>query len=70
MELVIEVYKLTDQFPRSELYGLTSQMGYSAISIPSDIAEGKRRGSRKDYRQFLVIAYSFRCRTRDPNRDS
>lgn len=57
MDLVIAVYESTDQFPGSELYGLTSQMRRNAISIPSNIAEGKRRGSRKDYRQFLIIAY-------------
>lgn len=57
MQLVVEVYKLTEKYPKSELYGLTSQTRRSAISIPSNIAEGRRRGSRKDYRQFLIIAY-------------
>ena len=47
----------TNKFPREEIYGLTSQMRRSAISIPSNIAEGKRRGTRKDYCQFLVVAY-------------
>lgn len=58
MELVSAVYALTNLFPKSELYGLTSQMRRSAISIPSNIAEGRRRGTRKDYRQYLIIAYS------------
>ena len=58
MELVVEVYKLTSKFPKSEIYGLTSQMRRCAVSIPSNIAEGRRRGSKKDYRQFLIIAYS------------
>ncbi|MEK7167312.1 MAG: four helix bundle protein [Patescibacteria group bacterium] len=58
MDLVIEIYKLTEQFPKTEIYGLTSQMKRSAISIPSNIAEGRRRGSKKDFRQFLIIAYS------------
>ena len=44
-------------FPKEEIYGLSSQIKRSAVSIPSNIAEGKRRGTRKDYRQFLVIAY-------------
>lgn len=58
MDLVTAVYKLTEQFPKSEMYGLTSQMRRSVVSIPSNIAEGRRSGSRKDYRQFLIFAYS------------
>jgi len=57
MDLVVAVYKLTEKLPKSEIYGLTSQMSRAAVSIPSNIAEGRRRGSRKDYRQFLIIAY-------------
>lgn len=57
MELVVETYTLTDQFPKSEMYGLISQMRRAAVSIPSNIAEGRRRGTKKDYRQFLIIAY-------------
>ncbi len=57
MELVTTIYKLTENFPRGELYGLVSQMRRSAVSIPSNIAEGRRRSTRKDYRQFLIIAY-------------
>lgn len=57
MELVTSVYSLTETFPKSELYCLTSQMRRCAISIPSNIAEGSRRRTRKDYRQFLVIAF-------------
>ncbi len=57
MDLVIEIYKLTDQFPRSEIYGLTSQMRRCAVSIPSNIAEGRRRGSQKNFCHFLIIAY-------------
>jgi len=57
MELVVEIYKLTDLFPKTELYGIISQMRRCSISMPSNIAEGRRRGSRKDYRQFLIIAY-------------
>jgi len=58
MDLVVAVYSLTEQFPKSEAYGLTAQMRRCAISIPSNIAEGRRRGSRKDYRQFLIVAYA------------
>ncbi len=57
MELVVAVYELSEQYPKSELYGLTSQTRRSAVSIPSNIAEGRRRGSKKEYCQFLIIAY-------------
>jgi four helix bundle protein len=58
MELALEIYLLTEKFPREELYGLTAQMRKCSISIPSNIAEGRSRGTRKDFRQFLIIAYS------------
>jgi four helix bundle protein len=56
IEIVREVYRMTDKFPDKELYGLTSQMRRSAISIPSNIAEGFRRQSSKEFKQFLNIA--------------
>ena len=56
-KLVIAVYDLTKEFPKSEIYGLTSQMRRSSVSIPSNIAEGQRRGSRKDFRHFLFNAF-------------
>ena len=58
VELVVAIYKLTEKFPPAEVYGLTSPMRRAVISIPSNIAEGRRRGTRKDFRQFLVVAYS------------
>ena len=58
MDLVVAVYKLTDAFPKSELYGITSQMRRSSVSVPSNIAEGRKRGGAKEYRQFLIIAIS------------
>lgn len=58
MDLVVVIYELTEQFPKEEIYGLTSQMRRSAVSIPSNIAEGRRRGTRQDYLNFLRIAYS------------
>ncbi|OGF18690.1 hypothetical protein A3G56_00355 [Candidatus Falkowbacteria bacterium RIFCSPLOWO2_12_FULL_45_10] len=57
MELVVAVYQLTDDFPRQEIYGLISQMRRAAVSIPSNIAEGRRRGGKKEFRQFLLISY-------------
>ena len=57
LDLSLFVYKLTSKFPKEELYGLTSQIRRSAVSIPSNIAEGKNRGSIKEFIQFLRIAY-------------
>lgn len=57
VELVIAVYELTDQFPKTEIYGITAQMRRAVISIPSNIAEGRRRGSRKDFRHFLLNSF-------------
>jgi len=56
MDLVVAVYTLTECFPKSEQYGLVSQMRRAAVSIPSNIAEGYRRGTKKDYRNFLIIS--------------
>ena len=56
MDLAAHVYSLTAQFPKEELYGLTSQIRRSAVSIPSNIAEGAARHSRKEFIQFLHIA--------------
>jgi len=57
IQLVTAIYKLTENFPREELYGLTSQIRRAAVAIPSNIAEGRFRGTRKDFLQFLRIAY-------------
>lgn len=56
MELVKEVYSLTEHFPKDELFGLRSQMERAAVSIPSQIAEGYLRRHKKEYVQFLSIA--------------
>ena len=55
--LVKEVYLVTESFPNSERYGLTSQIRRSAVSIPSNIAEGYGRRSSKEYSHFYAIAY-------------
>ena len=57
MDLVTEIYAVTQKFPKEERYGLTSQMRRSAVSIPSNIAEGRRRGTKKDYANFLRTSY-------------
>ena len=56
MELVEEVYRLTERFPGHEVYGLTSQMRRSAVSIPSNIAEGHVREHIKEYLNHLSMA--------------
>ncbi|MCI0597554.1 four helix bundle protein [Candidatus Parcubacteria bacterium] len=56
MDLAKEVYAVTTALPAHEHYGLASQMRRCAVSIPSNIAEGKRRGTTKDFLQFLRIA--------------
>lgn len=55
-KLTLEIYQITKDYPREEIYGLTSQMRRSAVSIPCNIAEGYRRGHRKEYIQFLYMA--------------
>ena len=56
VELALAVYKATQEFPKQEIYGLTSQLRRAAVSVPSNIAEGYGRGTRRDYRQFVAIA--------------
>jgi four helix bundle protein len=54
--LALEVYRCTRKFPKDEMYGLTSQMRRAAVSVPSNIAEGKGRHSQKELVQFLFRA--------------
>jgi len=56
MDLVVDVYKTNGQFPKSELYGLMSQIRRAIVSIPSNIAEGSSRKGTKEFIQFLWIA--------------
>ncbi|MDD2901355.1 MAG: four helix bundle protein [Syntrophales bacterium] len=56
IDLVKEIYRLTNRFPNSESYALTSQIRRAAVSIPSNIAEGQGRNSSREFKQFLSIA--------------
>jgi four helix bundle protein len=56
MQLTVAIYRLTRDFPREEIYGLTSQIRRAAVSLPSNIAEGHGRLNKAEYRQFLGIA--------------
>ncbi|HBO96557.1 MAG TPA: four helix bundle protein [Candidatus Omnitrophica bacterium] len=58
MDLVENIYKITQLFPREELYGLTSQIRRAAVAIPTNITEGYQRNHKKEYIQFLYIAKS------------
>lgn len=61
MELVMEVYKATQMFPREEIFGLTSQMRRAVVSIPSNIAEGYGRLHQRETENFLSIALGSAC---------
>lgn len=53
---VTEIYRITEEFPKSEMFGLTSQLRRASVSVPSNIAEGNSRRSTLDYVQFLKIS--------------
>lgn len=56
--MVLEIYQVTKRFPETEKYGLTSQLRRSAVSIPTNIVEGYKRKSNKDFAHFLNMADS------------
>lgn len=58
MDLVLEVYIASKTFPKEEMYGLTQQIRRSAVSIPSNIAEGSGRKTLKDFENYLSIAHA------------
>jgi len=57
-EVAIQIYKITKNFPKDEIFGITSQMRRAGVSIPSNIVEGCYRESQIEYLRFLEIAYS------------
>ena len=59
--MAIEIYRITKNFPRDEIYGLTQQMRRATVAMPSNIAEGYGRQYDKEYKQFLSIAYGSLC---------
>lgn len=65
LQLTVSIYKLTQPFPKSELYGLTSQMRRASVSVASNIAEGRGRLNAAEFRQFLGLAQGsiFELRT-------
>jgi len=56
MTLAKEIYSATEEFPKSEVYGLTSQLRRAAVSVPSNLAEGAARRGSREFRQFINIA--------------
>ena len=56
LQLVLKIYEITKGFPNSELFGLTSLIRRAAVSVPSNIVEGKARGIDKEYKRFLMMA--------------
>ncbi len=59
VELCVALYRFTARFPRDEIYGLTTQLRRSSVSIPGSIAEGYGRISREQYRHFLGVTQGF-----------
>jgi len=63
IDFTVEIYRVTRNFPREELFGLTSQIRRAAEAIPANIAEGYCRGHKPEYIQFLKISYSSGAET-------
>ena len=65
-ELCLEIYRITAKFPKEERYGLTSQIRRSAVSIPSNIAEGYGSKTTMDYIRIIYISYGSVCELETP----
>lgn len=61
VDLAVRIYGVTNSFPKEELYGLTSQLRRCAVSVPSNIAEGAGRNTKKDFNNFLGISNGSMC---------
>jgi four helix bundle protein len=61
MDLTVRIFEVTKAFPKEEMFGLTSQIRRAAVSIPSNIAEGAGRNSKKDFKNFLGITNGSAC---------
>lgn len=61
LDLVLQIYKITEQFPEKEKFALVTQMNRCAVSIVSNIAEGAGRNSEKEFNQFLGISLGSTC---------
>ena len=57
IDLVVLIYALVEDFPKEEIFGLSSQMKRAAVSIPSNIAEGNRRNTLNDRKHFMIMAF-------------
>ena len=55
-QLTLDIYRITESFPKSEVFGIISQLRRAAYSVPSNIVEGKSRDTDKEFRRFLIIA--------------
>lgn len=61
VDLAVKIYERTTSFPKEEMYGLTSQIKRSAVSVPSNIAEGAGRNTKRDFNNFLGISTGSSC---------
>ena len=61
IDLTVLVYEFTVDFPKQEVYGLSSQMRRASVSVASNIAEGSARGTKRDFRQFVKLARGSNC---------